>query len=152
VPGGGLTHARARHRTPYGLAECTWKIDAGQIEVQVVVPPNTTAQITLPRSDGETLEVSSGMHRWAYAYQDSTVVRQPLSLDSRLGELVDDPEAWMTVLTTMRQHVPEFADQVVGILQGNSDLTLQQVLSFRPNTDALREALEAALGHQEHRG
>ena len=39
IPGGGLTHARARHSTPYGLAECSWKIADGEIEVEVVVPP-----------------------------------------------------------------------------------------------------------------
>ena len=31
VPGGDLTYARARHRTPYGFAECSWKIEAGQM-------------------------------------------------------------------------------------------------------------------------
>ena len=50
-PGGGLTHARARHRTPYGLAECSWRLEDEQIELAVVVPPNTTARVTLPGSD-----------------------------------------------------------------------------------------------------
>jgi alpha-L-rhamnosidase len=35
-PGGGLTYARARHRTPYGIAECAWAIEAGKITVKVV--------------------------------------------------------------------------------------------------------------------
>jgi alpha-L-rhamnosidase len=151
VPGGGLTHAHARHRTPYGMAECAWEITDGQITVNAVVPPNTTAQVTLPGRDGETLEVSSGTHRWAYPYQDATVARPPLSLDSTLGELVDDPRTWTMVLTTMRQHESELADLLMGMLQGNSDLTLQQVLSFRPNTDTVRDALEKAIGYQGHR-
>jgi alpha-L-rhamnosidase len=64
---GGLTHARARHRTPYGLAECAWRIEAGKIAVEVVVPPNATARVTLPLSDAEPVEVGSGTHRWSYA-------------------------------------------------------------------------------------
>jgi alpha-L-rhamnosidase len=66
-PGGGLTNARARHRTPYGLAECAWRIEAGQIAVEVVIPPNATAQVTLPLSGAEPVDVGSGTHRWSYA-------------------------------------------------------------------------------------
>jgi alpha-L-rhamnosidase len=149
-PGGGLTHARARHHTPYGLAECAWKIDAGQIAVEIVVPPNTTAQVTLPGHDREPIEVGSGAHRWAYLYQDSKAARPALSLDSTLGDLVDDPKAWTVVLTTMRQHAPELVDRLVGSLQNNSDLTLHQLLSFHPNTAGLGEALEAALAALGH--
>lgn len=65
-PGGGLTHARARHRTPYGLAEAAWTIDGERIEVIVVVPPNTAARVTLPSSDAEPIEVGAGTHRWSY--------------------------------------------------------------------------------------
>jgi alpha-L-rhamnosidase len=67
-PGGGLTHARARHRTPYGLAECAWRISDGQIEVEVVVPPNTTATVVLPKSLEEPKAVGSGRYVWTYRY------------------------------------------------------------------------------------
>jgi alpha-L-rhamnosidase len=69
-PGGGLTHARVRHRTPYGPAAVAWRIEAGQITVEVVVPPNTTAGVTLPGSDAEPAEVGSGTHRWSYQVPD----------------------------------------------------------------------------------
>jgi alpha-L-rhamnosidase len=63
VPGGGLTHARARHRTPYGTAEVAWRLDDGALEVEATVPPNTTARVLLP--DGrDSFEVGSGTHRW----------------------------------------------------------------------------------------
>ena len=64
--GGGLTSARAQHKTPYGMAECGWKIEDGSIEVTVVVPPNTTARVTLPGKASESLEVGSGEYRWVY--------------------------------------------------------------------------------------
>jgi alpha-L-rhamnosidase len=67
-PGGGLTHARARLRTAYGLAESRWRIENGEIEVAAVVPPNTTASVTLPGSGGSAIEVGAGTYRWSYPY------------------------------------------------------------------------------------
>jgi alpha-L-rhamnosidase len=67
-PGAGLTHGRARHRTPYGVAECGWATDAGMIAVDVIVPANTTARVTLPGRDEEPIEVGSGAYKWSYDY------------------------------------------------------------------------------------
>ena len=67
-PGGGLTHAKASHKTPYGLAECSWSIAAGNMELNVIVPPNTTASVYLPGSNAAPLEVGSGSHHWSYSY------------------------------------------------------------------------------------
>ncbi len=47
-PGGGLTHARTSHLTPYGLAACEWRVEEGKLELDVVVPPNTTAESRCP--------------------------------------------------------------------------------------------------------
>jgi alpha-L-rhamnosidase len=63
-PGGGLTHARARHVTPYGPAEVGWRIHVDTLEVHAVIPPNTTAVVTLPGAPGPDLEVGSGRHVW----------------------------------------------------------------------------------------
>jgi alpha-L-rhamnosidase len=68
-PGGGMSHASARHVTPYGLAECAWTIRNGSIEVKVIVPPNATASVSLPGKEAEPEAVGSGAHRWSYAYQ-----------------------------------------------------------------------------------
>jgi alpha-L-rhamnosidase len=68
ILGGGLTHATARHRTPYGLAESAWRLDGEQIEINIVVPPNTTAEVSLPGSDAAPLSVGAGTHRWSYQY------------------------------------------------------------------------------------
>ncbi len=73
VPGGDIFSAVARHRTPYGMAECSWKIEEGQIEVKVEIPPNTTALVTLPgtgsQDEDKPLEVGSGTHSWKYSYR-----------------------------------------------------------------------------------
>src|SRR5437867_11461966 len=77
VPGGGLTHARARHHTPYGPAECSWQIIDGEIQVEVQVPPNTTASVILPGvvgSDGSTT-VGAGKHHWSYPFDEGLGAR-----------------------------------------------------------------------------
>ena len=145
-PGGGLTRARARHITPYGLAESRWAIQGEQIEVEVVVPPNATASVALPGSDAQPIEVGAGTHRWSYPYHFERVL-QPLSLDNTISEFIDDPEAWTTVLTTMRQHMPQLSSHldVGSIMQGDRSMTLGETLSLLPHARQLRAALEDAL-------
>ena len=64
--GGGLTHASARHRTPYGLAETSWKVEDDVFELTAQIPPGTSASVLLPGSDAP-LEVGEGRHSWAVA-------------------------------------------------------------------------------------
>jgi alpha-L-rhamnosidase len=65
--GGGLTHARARHETPYGLAEVGWRLLPTGVEVEAVIPPNTAATVNLPDPARTPFEVGSGKHRWVVA-------------------------------------------------------------------------------------
>lgn len=56
-PGGTVTHASVSHVSAYGKHSCRWEIKGNQLEVQIEVPPNTTAQVDLP---GVEEEVGSG--------------------------------------------------------------------------------------------
>ncbi len=47
-PGGTLTEARASYDAITGKIESGWRIAAGQLFVDVVIPPNTTATVHLP--------------------------------------------------------------------------------------------------------
>ena len=65
-PSGGLSWARARHLTPRGLASTHWRRDGHRFELEVVVPPGTTASVELP--DGTTYgSVQAGTHRFSCA-------------------------------------------------------------------------------------
>jgi alpha-L-rhamnosidase len=145
-PGGGLTHACVQHITPYGFAESAWTIKEEQMEVVVVVPPNATATVTLPESDARPIEVGSGTHRWLYPYHVKRMYH-PLSLDSKMSEFMDDSEAWTLVLRMMRQYMPQLASHmdVGSIIQGDGNMTLEQMLSLLPSGDDLRPILGAAL-------
>lgn len=55
APGGPLTFARAELETPYGKAVSAWKLDNGMLEIEAVIPPNTSATLILPGKDATRL-------------------------------------------------------------------------------------------------
>jgi len=64
-PGGGITSATARHISPFGPLEVSWWLEGPSMELEVLVPPGTTATVTLP---GEApLHATPGRHRWTSA-------------------------------------------------------------------------------------
>ncbi|MFQ5790355.1 MAG: family 78 glycoside hydrolase catalytic domain, partial [Acidobacteriota bacterium] len=57
-PGGGLTHARATHRSLYGTIESAWRKDGSRFELTVEIPVNTEALVYVPVSEGGSVEES----------------------------------------------------------------------------------------------
>ncbi len=51
-PGGGLTHASTEHETPYGRAAIRWRLEEGELSVEVRVPTGATAVVDLPTVRG----------------------------------------------------------------------------------------------------
>jgi alpha-L-rhamnosidase len=141
VPGGGLTAARARHRTPYGLAECAWQIDGGVMTVEVEIPANTSATVHLPGQNGDVLAVGSGRYHWSYPYQVAAPVYPALTLDSGLGALFDHPTAYPAVKKIMARHNREFADRMAG----QTEVTLREAIAQNPNPERLQAQVEAVL-------
>lgn len=141
VPGGGLSYARARHRTPYGDAACSWQIASGQMAVEVEIPANTTASVSLPGMDGETLTVGSGSYRWSYPYQAAESSLPALTLDSTLGEVIDHPAAYTQVMNIFFDHNREFADRI----EGQTEVTLREAVLLNPRAEELAARIEAAL-------
>lgn len=47
-PGAGIEYAEADLASMYGRIKSAWRLEDGQIVVEVIVPPNTTASLTLP--------------------------------------------------------------------------------------------------------
>jgi alpha-L-rhamnosidase len=52
-PGGKLTQATAELKTIYGPARSAWKTENGILKLDVIIPANTTATITLPHAAGK---------------------------------------------------------------------------------------------------
>jgi alpha-L-rhamnosidase len=61
APGGPLTSAKAQLMTPYGKASSSWKLQQGKLQLEAIVPPNTSATLLLPGKPARKL--SPGVHR-----------------------------------------------------------------------------------------
>ncbi len=89
-PTAGITHAAASMETRHGRLACSWNIADGKFTADITVPPNTTAEVTLPvngeisegdanaqgrpgikKVEGNRLEIGSGNYRFSAAFQDT---------------------------------------------------------------------------------
>ncbi len=61
-PDGEITWARTRHVSPFGLIELAWRAADGSMELDLLVPPGTTATVVLP--GGEPHSAGPGRHQW----------------------------------------------------------------------------------------
>ena len=61
----GITHAELTYESVYGKIAIAWRCEDRKITVDVTVPANTTAVLTLPESD-ETLTLGSGSYHYEY--------------------------------------------------------------------------------------
>ncbi len=130
-PGGGITHAFARHLTPYGVAECAWQLDGGTIDLQAVVPPNATALVYIP-GESTPLEVGSGAWSWSAPYQDPD---KPASytVDDLVGEILSDDAARSAIVRALdREGV---ADYLRRMLFNEPGLSLREGLIMFPDYD-----------------
>ena len=60
-PGPGITWAAATHETPYGTAAVSWTLEGSAFALELTVPANSTAEVSLP--DGSApVTVGSGRH------------------------------------------------------------------------------------------
>jgi alpha-L-rhamnosidase len=62
---GDLTWMKASYDSVRGRIECDYEINDGEFALQVTVPPNTTATVTLP--SGQQHEIASGKHEFTCA-------------------------------------------------------------------------------------
>ncbi|WP_026403359.1 alpha-L-rhamnosidase [Actinomadura rifamycini] len=142
-PGGGLTRAGARLRTPYGAAECSWRIENGRLAVKAVVPANATAHVALPGADRFT--VGSGAYRWDVPYAADGDDAAPLTLDSTLAEVADRPGARQVLGDAIVRRLPELAEHVeagLGAVQQN--MTVREAIAMIPGGgDELPADIEA---------
>ena len=106
----GFDFAEARHLTPYGPASVRWDRDGDQVRIVAEVPPNSRADVELP--DGQRLGVGSGRHTWTVTAPAADTAQPPVSLETTLAALVDDPEAFTATLGAVAEIDPAVADDV----------------------------------------
>lgn len=57
-PGGGLTSAKATYQSIRGTISSAWRSEAGQFDLNVEIPANTTATVYIPAKPGVGIEES----------------------------------------------------------------------------------------------
>ena len=62
--------------------------------------------------DGQQLEVGSGRHTWTVTAPATDTSRPPVSLETTLADLVDDPEAFAATMGAVAEVDPDKADDV----------------------------------------
>jgi alpha-L-rhamnosidase len=140
-PGGGITCASTRHITPYGLAESSWKIETGYFELNVLVPANTSAVVTLPGS-ATPLEVGSGAWYWCVPYRDPDV-HAPYTVDDKTGEILGDVNARAAILQTFeRAGIPTYFRNLIF---NEGHLSLRQALCMFPDYEAALKMMSDTL-------
>jgi alpha-L-rhamnosidase len=79
APVGGLTQARASFESPYGMIRSDWRVEAGILKLDLQVPPNSSAWVSLPtraaasvREQGRTADKSRGV-RFLHQQDDRAI-------------------------------------------------------------------------------
>lgn len=139
-PGGGLTHAKASHITPYGMAEVKWEIDNGKFDLDVITPPNTTSLVIL--TNGEQHEVGSGKWHWSVDYQDPDA-RGPYTVDDLASEIMSNPVASRKIMEVLADiGAPEFLRMIIF---NERNVPLRDSLNMLPNHENIVKIMNEAL-------
>jgi hypothetical protein len=139
-PRRALTEASARLHTPYGEASCAWRLADGNLRLTATVPVGVTADVVLP--SGATHEVGHGTHEWTEPFEVDSLEPAVVTIDTRLGDLVDDELAMAVLSGVIAKHLPEAAEHMTTGLRGRADLTPRQLAGMLPDPDGVRGDLE----------
>jgi alpha-L-rhamnosidase len=125
MPIKGITRAAAELDTPYGKLSCAWDCRDGQLYVDIAVPANTTAEVTLPDKN-ETFTLGSGSYHYEYP-TELLLEKERYSMDSTMGEILQNPLS----LPMLEKHIPGFASNpMIGMAHG---MTLTSMAPMMPN-------------------
>ncbi|MFC8037951.1 family 78 glycoside hydrolase catalytic domain [Paenarthrobacter sp. NPDC057355] len=144
-PGGGLTHASARHETVLGAVEVSWRIESDTMSLEVHVPAGAEAEVILPLDpSGRTINVGEGGHHWEYQLPESYGARPDFTMDTPLAELSRDITTWDALTRVFAAHLPGIP--IDGNGPGADAMSLTVMLQYVPGaSEEFRLDLEQAL-------
>jgi alpha-L-rhamnosidase len=117
----------ASHLTPYGKAAVRWEREGDRVVVEADVPANTEADVVLP--DGQQHCVGSGSHRWTVDAPVGASAPGEVGLDSSLAAIIDDPDAYASVLRILGAERIALAEDFRDHTEWGERLTLEDRLS-----------------------
>ncbi|SEC55834.1 alpha-L-rhamnosidase [Paramicrobacterium humi] len=106
-PGGDLTWVRTVHDTIRGRFEVSWKIEGGEVVVDVTIPHDVEADIVLPfqPQDAERC-VGEGVHSWRYPVSAGYGATAAVTMDSPIRDLTKRDGAWEAVSDVLQRYFP----------------------------------------------
>src|SRR5690606_27421101 len=116
-PRRGITSAGARLRTPYGEATTSWRIADGELRLRVTVPVGAVAEVVLPSGAGHG-DLEHGVHEFAEPFEVEPDGRPVLTVDTRLGDLVESAEGMRVLTGVVTKYVPDAAGHMESGLRG----------------------------------
>lgn len=63
----GLTHAETSYDSPYGRITTNWKVESKDLQLEVEIPANTTAELSIPIAKGQQITEGGRAVRWLAA-------------------------------------------------------------------------------------
>lgn len=110
MPGDGMTWAEGRIDTMYGEVSCRWtKLDGERLDIQVVIPPNATAEIRLPYAPADGVTESGTALKEAAGISNVKVENMGVTLEAGSGTY-----SFSYVLTQPIPPLPEVKPFVFG--------------------------------------
>jgi alpha-L-rhamnosidase len=143
-PGGGLTWARAAHDTVSGRIEVAWKIEDGDMALEVAIPAGVHAEVVLPfNPENRVTTVGEGAHSWRYPAPADYGAEVVVTMDTPIREVAKNPPVWQAVSDVLQRYFPGLPLDASG---PGAVMSLNVVLQHVPGvSDELRRDLEEAL-------
>ncbi len=133
----GITYAALRYESVYGTIETAWRCEGGKITLDLTVPVNTSAELTLPEKEG-TLLLGSGEYH--YEYQTETRLEQDrYTLETPLHVMLEHP----TARPVLEQTMPEMlSNPMIEYVKGEP---ISALLLYAPEAKPLYETILKAM-------
>lgn len=137
----GIEWVKLRYESVYGPIRVEWQCRNRTVRVEVEIPANTTACLTLPEKH-ETIDLGSGTYVYEYATEtDLHLARYRMEMPLRV--LMEHPVG----KAMLAQYMPEMADN--RMLEYVIDEPITALLSYAPQAQPLFEAIIAAMNAAE---
>ena len=137
----GITWAELSYESVYGAIKVAYRCEKGQITVDIEVPVNTTAMLTLPEKEGYQ-ELNSG--KYHFCYETETRLEQGrYSLETPLGVMLQHPAAKPMIA----QYMPQMLDNPM--LEYVINEPISTLLGYAPEAEPLYAMILQAMNDAE---
>ena len=133
----GITHAALEYESVYGKIAIAWRCEGGKITVDVTVPANTTAALTLPELN-EMLTLGGGSYHYEYP-TETDLMKDRYTMETPLHVIMEHPVA----RAIFAQYAPEFLENPM--LEYVRDEPITALLAYGESMRPLFEQVLAAM-------